>query len=645
MTNNFMIRSVLTLSLIIGTCLASVAQNPNEPNAEQVRRHVTYLASEHLEGRRTGTPGANDAAHYIAGEFSQLGLQPALQTIRNPRNRGEARSNYRQKFPYVAGVTLGPTNTLSFTNANGGEQTLRVGDDWMPLGFSTNARLEKLPTVFVGHGITSAELNHDDYAQANASGKIAIAFAAAPEEDNPHSRFERFKDPRWRAIAAKNAGVKALVLIVRSENFREAHLSRLHYDNSAGDAGLPVIVVSRQAAARLLNLNDAAGLSQLEGATAQARTVSSSAVMTVETSVVRQDGAAYNIIGILEGADPVLKKEAIVIGAHYDHLGRGGQDSLAPNSGAVHHGADDNASGVAGMLELARTFTYSRPKLRRTVIFIAFSGEEEGLLGSSYYVNNPVVPLTNTIAMINLDMIGRAKDRKLVIGGVGTAEQWRSLIETANVTNSVSVTVNGPASTSNGVPMVVGANGRTVVSSDTTRQFNITMNEDGYGPSDHSSFYAKQVPVLFFWTGTHADYHKPSDTADKINYEDETNIIKLVSRIVRSVDKDDKRPVYTVAKVPAVGRSTGFRVYLGTIPNYGDATDGLLLDGVREGSPAEKAGLKAGDKVVKLGTREIRNVYDYTYALGEMKSGQEYDVEIVRGTERLKLKITPEARN
>jgi Zn-dependent M28 family amino/carboxypeptidase len=367
--------------------------------------------------------------------------------------------------------------------------------------------------------------------------------------------------------------------------------------------------------------------------------------MTVETSVVRQDGAAYNIIGILEGADPVLKKEAIVIGAHYDHLGRGGQDSLAPNSGAVHHGADDNASGVAGMLELARTFTYSRPKLRRTLIFIAFSGEEEGLLGSSYYVNNPVVPLANTIAMINLDMIGRAKDRKLVIGGVGTAEQWRSLIETANVTNSVSVTVNGPASTSNGVPMVVGANGRTVVSSDTTRQFNITMNEDGYGPSDHSSFYAKQVPVLFFWTGTHADYHKPSDTADKINYEDETNIIKLVSRIVRSVDKVDKRPVYTVAKVPAVGRSTGFRVYLGTIPNYGDATDGLLLDGVREGSPAEKAGLKAGDKVVKLGTREIRNVYDYTYALGEMKSGQEYDVEIVRGTERLKLKITPDARN
>jgi hypothetical protein len=644
MTQKFITRAGLIVSLILSTALASNAQKPNEPSTEQVRRHITYLASEHLEGRRTGTPGANDAAHYIAGEFSQLGLQPAFQTIRKPRNRGEARSNYRQKFPYVAGVTLGGGNMLSFTASDGSEQALRVDDDWMPLGFSTSAVLEKTATVFVGHGITAAELNHDDYAHANASGKIAIAFAAAPEENNPHSRFERYKEPRWRAIAARNAGAKALVLIVRSENFREAHLSRLHYDNSAGDAGLPVIVISRQAGLRLLNLTDPAALAQLEGGTAAGQAVSSAAV-TLATNLVRQDAAAYNIVGVLEGSDPVLKKEVIVIGAHYDHLGRGGDGSLAPKPGEVHHGADDNASGVAGMLELARTFTYSRPKLRRTVIFIAFSGEEEGLLGSNYYVNNPVVPLANTIAMINLDMIGRSKDRKLVVGGVGTAEQWRSLLETANVTNSISVTVNAPASTTDGVPMVVGANGRTIVSSDTTRQFNITMNEDGYGPSDHSSFYAKQVPVLFFWTGTHSDYHKPSDTADKINYEDETNIIKLVSRIVRSVDRDDKRPVYRTVKAPTVGRSTGFRVYLGTIPSYGDSTDGLLLDGVREGSPAEKAGLKAGDKVVKLGTRDIRNVYDYTYALGEMKAGEEYEVEVIRGTARLKLKIRPEARN
>lgn len=638
-------RPVLLIALASSISAVALGQQRNEPNADQLRRHVTYLASDHLEGRRTGTPGANDAAHYIAGEFSQLGLRPAFQTIRNPRNRGEARSNYRQKFPYVAGVTLGSVNSLSFTAADGTDQTLRVSEDWMPLGLSTNARVDKVSTVFVGHGITAAELNYDDYAGSKATGKIAIAFAAAPEADNPHSRFARYEDPRWRAIAARNAGAKALVLIVRSENFREAHLARLRYDNSSGDAGLPVIVISRQAAARLLNLKDVVALAELERNLAKSpATVTSTPALSISTDLVRQEVAAYNIIGIIDGSDPLLKKEAIVIGAHYDHLGRGGDGSLAPKAGEIHHGADDNASGVAGILELARTFTYSRPKPRRTIVFIAFSGEEEGLLGSNYYVNNPVVPLANTIAMINMDMIGRSRDQKLVIGGVGTAEGWRPLIESANFTNSVKVTVNSPASSSDGLPLVVGANGNTVVSSDSTKKFQITMNEDGYGPSDHSSFYAKQIPVLFFWTGTHSDYHKPSDTADKINYADEERILKLVTSIVRDVDRNDKRPVYTVAKTAATGRSTGFRVYLGTIPNYGDANDGLLLDGVREGSPAEKAGLKAGDKVVKLGPREIRNVYDYTYALGEMKGGQEYEVEVIRGTERLKLKITPEAR-
>jgi membrane-associated protease RseP (regulator of RpoE activity) len=221
-------------------------------------------------------------------------------------------------------------------------------------------------------------------------------------------------------------------------------------------------------------------------------------------------------------------------------------------------------------------------------------------------------------------------------------------VESANIAEASRVKVNSTSQAGmNGraVPLVVGSNGAPVVSSDLTKQFVLTLNEDGYGPSDHSSFYSKQIPVLFFWTGTHNDYHKPSDTAEKINYEDQARIVSLVRRLVREVDASDKRPTYTTAKAPTAGRSMGFRVYLGTIPNYGDATDGLLLDGVREGSPAEKAGLKAGDKVVKLGPREIRNVYDYTYALGEMKAGQEYDVEVIRGTERLKLKLTPEPRN
>lgn len=233
------------------------------------------------------------------------------------------------------------------------------------------------------------------------------------------------------------------------------------------------------------------------------------------------------------------------------------------------------------------------------------------------------------------------------MGGVGTASEWRSIVDSANGTSGMTVTAmsgNGQTASPTSVPIVVGANGRTVVSSDPAKRFLLTLNEDGFGPSDHSSFYAKQVPVLFFWTGTHEDYHKPSDTADKINYDDEARILSLVIHVVRDIDASDKRPTYTVAKTEATGRSTGFRVYLGTIPNYSDATDGLLLDGVREDSPASKAGLKAGDKIVKLAGKDVRNVYDYTYALGEMKAGQEYEVEIMRGGERITLKLTPAAR-
>ena len=276
---------------------------------------------------------------------------------------------------------------------------------------------------------------------------------------------------------------------------------------------------------------------------------------------------------------------------------------------------------------------------------MCFSGEEEGLLGSNYYVNHPVVPLANTVAMINMDMIGRMKDRKLIVGGVGTAKEWRDMIGSGNVAQSVQVTATAGAAPPSGMPVVVSANGRPIMSVDSAKAFDLTLQEDGYGPSDHSSFYAKQIPVLFFWTGTHNDYHKPSDTFDKINYNDEARVLSLVARIVRDLDNAEKRLTYTVAKSDApAGRSTGFRVYLGTIPNYSDSNDGLLLDGVRDDSPAARAGLKAGDKIVKIGTREIKNVYDYTYALGEMKAGDEYVIEAMRGGERVSLKIKPEAR-
>jgi aminopeptidase YwaD len=587
----------LQICVLLLVTTVATAQSQNGPSVAKLQQHVSYLASDALDGRRTGTAGANDAARYIAGEFARLGLKPATAGSAS-RRLSQAMARYLQTFPYVAGVELGQKNSLSF----GGNNQLPAGVDWTPLGFSTNANISG-SIVFAGFGITSSELNYDDYAGLNATGKIAIVLQGTPDGDNPHGRFARFDGVRWKAIAARSAGAKALLVVAREASFKDDRLTRLAYDNAGGDAGFPVAAISRQTADRILAPSNSS-LAQLEESKANKQLTGE---ISLTTDVVRREVPAYNVVGILEGADPILKNETIVIGAHYDHLGRGGEGSLAPRSGEIHHGADDNASGTAGVLELARLFAAQRPRPKRTIAFIAFGGEEEGLLGSNYYVNHPATPLANTVAMINMDMIGRMKDGKLVIGGVGTATEWRDLISR-------------------------------------NKNFQLTLNEDGYGPSDHSSFYAKQIPVLFFWTGTHADYHKPSDTFDKINYDDEARILSLVASIVREIDGAEKRLTYTTAKTDATPRTGGFRVYLGTIPNYSDSNNGLLIDGVRDDSPAAKAGLKAGDRIVKIGNREVKNVYDYTYALGEMKAGEEYVIEVLRGTERLSLKITPTKR-
>ncbi len=641
-----MVRKFLNFLIIVSLTLSvALSQQPSTavaPSVDRLRAHVTHLASDKLDGRRTGTAGATDAANYIAAEFKRLGLKGAPREVSLSRKRGAVAyyDSYLQPFPYVAGVDVGKNNLLTSDLFS----SLRLGTDWVPLSISANGKVTA-PAVFVGYGITSSELNYNDYAAAAATSRIAVALAGTPDGDNPHGQFARYADVRWKAIAARNAGAAALIVISGEETLKDVRPSHMPYDNRAGDAGLPVAVISRQAASRLFSgatVNDLETAARAKNLT----TINQTSVgVSLTTDLVRREVFAANVIGVLEGSDPVLKNEAIVIGAHYDHLGRGGEGSLAPSEGGIHYGADDNASGTAGLLELARLFVTQKP--RRTMIFIAFSGEEEGLIGSNYYVNHPARPLANTVAMINMDMIGRMKDKKLVIGGVGTASEWRSIIESANLMQGVVITAtstSGRQASHGNMPLVIGANGRTIVSSDSAKQFSLSLNEDGFGPSDHSSFYGKQIPVLFFWTGTHEDYHKPSDTADKINYEDEARILGLVTQIIREVDQSDKRPTYAVAKAITVGRSTGFRVYLGTIPNYSDSTEGLLLDGVRDDSPASKAGLKAGDKIVKLAGRDVRNVYDYTYALGEMKAGQEYEVEIMRGSERLTLKITPAAR-
>jgi aminopeptidase YwaD len=632
----------------------------------------------------------------VARELARYGVQPGSRVNCDDTND----SCYMQEFPYAAGVELGRRNALTATRrvevgAGGAPSAIdfRVGEDWTPLGFSSNARVEG-PLAFVGYGVTAADQNYDDYSGADVKGRVALALSGTPDGDNPHSRFARAGELRFKAAAARAAGARALVVIASEEKFTDDKLSALRYDNAGGDAGLPVVSISRQAAAKILGFGDSPGPLKAvekavrdaaqkpsgEGAAAGNVAASTPAAKNViempwrvgagvgialSTDVVRKSAPAANVVGVLEGSDPKLRDEAIVIGAHYDHLGRGGEGSLATREGEIHHGADDNASGTAGLLELARLFSQERRRMRRTIVFVAFGGEEEGLVGSSFYVQNPARPLEKTVAMINMDMIGRLKEGALTVGGVGTSDVWRDWLARANLTPGVKVegdatptragaTPTPPdkrddtsaAAARMGMSSTAGASASVGagVASAPTERFGLRLNEDGYGPSDHSSFYSKHVPVLFFFTGAHEDYHKPTDTADRINYEGEARVLELVREIVYDLQDADRRPAYAVAKSDGPVRSTGFRVYLGTVPSYADSSDGLKLDGVKEGSPAQAAGLAAGDLIVKLAGRDVRNIYDYTQALSEMKAGQEYEVELMRAGRRLTLKITPTAR-
>ena len=607
---------VFLLSLSLGVW----GQTP--PALEKnLREHVEYLASAKLEGRRTGEQGATYAAEYVANQFAKYRLKPAY------RSNG-SKPAFLQPFPYVAGVTLGNDNFLTINLAD----TLRVnklelGMNWMPLGYSPNVHIPPSPLALAGYGVSSAELNHDDYSELDVANKLVLIFDGTPDAGNPHSGFARF-NIHTKAHIAKDKGARALVIIASSDDFKSDRLTGLTYDRTLGETAVPVAVISRSAAAELLEVNERTGLAELEswfskkktGPTPRFKWPFTATELRINLSKKTVD--AYNVIGVLEGTDPQLKNEAIIIGAHYDHLGRGGSSSLSPNSTDIHYGADDNASGTSAMLELARHFAKEK-KNKRTLIFMAFGGEEEGLLGSKHYVNNPVWPLEKTITMINLDMIGRLNENKLTVGGIGTAGEWKKSVESINADLlSLLYLTNTPARTRIG-------------------GFNLQLNEDGFGPSDHSSFYGKQIPVLFFFTGTHTDYHKPTDTFEKINYAGLNRITNYVGEIVRSVDANPAKPTYAVAKSSGQMGQVRMSVSLGTIPSYVDSTDGMVLDGVRENSPAAKAGLKPGDKIVKLAGKDVRNAMDYTYVLGSMKAGEEYEVELNRGTERMKLKVIP----
>jgi Zn-dependent M28 family amino/carboxypeptidase len=593
------------LVLLIWACAepSRLPQNQKstpELTASDIQYHVNYLASDSLEGRLAGTPGCEKAANYLAAEFARFGLQPLAD------NNG-----YEQKFDFVGAVQLGDKNRLTLQRA-GRDTTLLVNTDFIPAGFSASDSASG-EVVFAGYGISADKLNYDDYANIEVKGKIVLALRYSPASNNPHASFAEFEPIRYKALQARQRGAKALLIVNIADSTTQATatLPKLHFDRAASDAGLPVAYVTAEIADWLLEASKQTGKNLQTQINKNTKPISfaiaaSRAAITTEIKQERRSSA--NIIGKLSGSDPSLKEQAVIIGAHYDHLGRSVEGAMDPdNEGQIHNGADDNASGTAGVLELAQYFAAQKKRPRRSLIFMAFSGEELGLLGSAHYVEHPTFPLPQTLAMINMDMIGRLRDSLLVVHGVGTSPPWQALVES----------LNHPP------------------------QFRLTLKKEGPGPSDHASFYRKNIPVLFFFTNEHSDYHRVTDDADKINIEGEARILRFIAQVVTEVANQDSMLHFTKAESekPVV---RGFRVYVGTMPDYAAEAEGMKISGVRQGGPAEKAGLQGGDIIIKFGKFDIKNVYDYTYALGEFSPGQKVPVVVKRGNQTVTLTVALE---
>jgi aminopeptidase YwaD len=593
-------------------------------SADAIKRHVDFLASDKLQGRRAGTAQADEAAKYIADEFRRNGLKPL------------SGAGFLQPFTFVSGVKLGTQNIFEITNKRFGQvlqsqssfstTELKVGEDYMPLAFSASQPAKGDP-VFLGYGISAPELQYDNYAGADVKGKIVVILRGSPDGNNPHGKFAEYTSPgmeiQKKTIKAREKGAGGVIFISEEAKFSSDSLSKMRHDLNFLDAGIAAVVVSKQVAESLfasekMKLADAIKHANESAASKNLQNIA----IDFKTDVAKINGKSSNVIGVIEGSDAKLKSEYIIIGAHYDHLGLGGPESLAANPAAqIHHGADDNASGTSALLELARAMTQDRAKVKRSIIFMAFAAEEMGLLGSAAYTKNPVAPLASTVAMLNMDMVGRLRNGSLFVGGVGTSPVWKPLLDKLNAE------VKNPET---------GSGSR----------FQLGIGQDGFGPSDHQSFYIKDIPVLFFFTGSHEDYHKPSDTAEKVNAEGTRQIAEFVREIALNVAGEPERIAFTKVKSENTnqGRRGGFRVSLGTIPSYAEQSDGLKLDGVRPGSAAEKAGLKAGDIIIKLAAFTVKNVYDYTAALGELKPDEQIDVVIRRDGKEMTLKLTPEKR-
>ncbi|KAA6456691.1 M28 family peptidase [Acidobacteria bacterium AB60] len=501
----------------------------------------------------------------------------------------------------------------------GTKQVLKLHDDYIPFAFSSAGKADA-SLVFAGYGITVDEWKYDDYKNLDVTGKIVVllrkepAFAAF---HTPKDQGSSHADLITKAILAHRHGAVAVVLNGKLAKGEKDILPSFGGDGGQVDIGIPIVAVKNDTAAARFKAAGKDLLASQNKIDESGETASfgfpESLHATIDTGIKKKHATVSNVLAYLPGKTD----EYIILGAHYDHLGRGEYGgSLAPSLiGQFHPGADDNASGTAGLLEFARILSPLKGQLPRGILFSSFAGEELGLLGSAAWVRQPTLPLDKAVAMINMDMIGRIAKDTIYIGGVGTAAGFRSILESG-------VAMSG---------------------------LKAEYSDSGYSSSDHTSFVVKRIPVLFFFSGLHSDYHKPSDTWDKIDPKAAVHVVDLVADTGLHIDELPAKPAFVtvVESHPAgagFGSGSGYGPYFGSIPDFGQVETGVRFSDVRPGSTADKAGLKAGDIMTQFGDQPVKNLYDFNAALRASKVGDVVDVTVLRDGKPLTVKVTLEQR-
>ena len=595
--------------------------NSESANKTSLRKHIEFLADDALEGRMTGSEGAKRAAAHIAVQFAQLNLKPI----------GDEESYY-QTFEFTAGRRIIPEENRFhlIRQSHGSEEVteFKVEHDFQPLSFSRNGVVEG-EVVFAGYGLSvPGELGegYDAYAGLDVKDKIVVALRYVPEAVEPERRqqLNRYAGLRYKAMQAREQGAKAFLVVSGPNSPNAGKLIPLDFDSSLADSGIVAASISDTVASALFtpsgkDMKEIQSGLDVENPHFIGQFPLPDVKVKIVVSVEKVKKTDQNVIALLPPPELTDDTEYIIVGAHYDHIGYGEIGSLArkEEAGQIHNGADDNASGTAVVLDLAATLNAAYQehpeKFNRGVIFALWSGEELGLIGSTHFVNDPVVPLGKVTAYINFDMVGRLRENKLILQGVGSSSVWTKLIEKRNIP--------------------IG--------------FNLTLQTDPYLPTDVTAFYPKEVPVLSFFTGGHEDYNRPTDDIETLNYDGLERIARLAHGIVLDLVGTSERPEYIQVErsQSEAGSRDTLRAYLGTIPDYTTEGTGVKLSGVRSGGPADKAGLKGSDIIVEFGEQEITNIYDYTYALDAVKIGEPIEVVVLRDGKRVTLTVTPEARN